>query len=152
MGNTDPSWLWPGEQIVYWARQSCRQALIIALAMAGAAAVTSFSLAAFKGDDPKTVLLVSAIIPALTLGLPHFVTSYRRFEFVLTSHRIFYRSGIFRRKSGEIAVAQIVDIKGPKTGDHPFELKLAGGKSLNVYGLPDLGRLRETLAKAIGAA
>lgn len=150
MGNANQSWLWPEEQIVYWARQSCHQALMIALVTGGMAAVASAGFAIYKDEDPMTFILVSASVSALTIGLPHFVTSYRRFEFVLTSHRIFYRSGLLWRRMGEIAIADITDIKGPKSGDHPFELKLAGGKSLDVRGLPDLGRLRDTLAKAVG--
>lgn len=146
------SWLWPGEDIVYWARQSCWGALKLALITAATAALVQSGFDVFGGDDTPLIVVVGAVGTGMSFGVPHFLTSYRRFELVLTSHRVFYRKGLIWRKTGEFPVAEITDIEGGSAGDHPFELKLAGGESLNIHGLPDLGRLRETFAKAIGAA
>ncbi len=150
MGNTAHSWLWPGEDIVYWARQSWRQALKIAMVSWAAAALAGAGFAIFGDEKEAIFFLVSAAVSALAVGLPHFLASYRRLEFVLTSHRIFYRSGLIWRRAGEIAFADITDIDGPVPGGHSFMLKLSGGGSLIVHGLPDIVRLRDTLAKAVG--
>ena len=146
----DPSWLMPGEQIVYWAKQSCRRAMMFALLTFSGAVIATVGMDLFDGDEASGHMLVSTIMAGITVGTPQFLTSYRRFELVLTSHRIFYRRGLIWRQTGEFAVADITDIEASKAGDHPFDLHLAGGESLHVHGLPDLGRLRETLEKAVG--
>ncbi len=150
MGTSDQSWLWPGEQIIYWARQGCRQPVMLALVAGATATVFAAAYDLYDGDSGPEDILVGAVITGIAVGIPQFLASYRRFELVLTSHRIFYRTGLLWRTMGEFTVSDITDIKGSKAGDHPFELKLAGGGSLNVNDLPDLGRLRETLAKAVG--
>lgn len=152
MGNTAQSWLRPDEQILYWARQSAREALQIALLTGLIAAVVRIAFDIHWGDQSLTAIVVGGAFAGLGIGLPHFVMAFRRLELVLTSDRLFYRKGLVIRKSGEVAVTDIREIKGSKSGDQPFELKTIDGESLQVAGLPDLGQLRETLAKAAGTA
>lgn len=152
MGVPTRTWLLPGEQIIYWARQSPRQALFLALLSGGIAAGVPFALRGGTEDLSVSAALVAAVLYGLIAGLPHVPTLYQRFELVLTSHRLLYRKGLLVRKTGEIAIADIAEIKGPKSGDAPFEVKMTDGKSLGIAGLPDLGRLRDTIAKAAGSA
>ena len=150
MGNTAHSWLWPGEDIVYWARQNLRTALKNAVLVgAGAAAMTAVIALVFRDDTP-TETAVDMAIAAVQLGLVYVAAAYRRTELVLTSRRLFYRTGWFWRSEGELAVEDIAEVNGTKSGDHPFELKFSDGESLKVHGLPDLGRLRDTLERAAG--
>ncbi len=151
MTAADHSWLWPGEQIVYRARQNLNTVLAnIVWASAGAAAATAAIVLVFHGDSPMEAA-VDAAIAAVLLGLFCVVAVYRRLELVLTSRRLFYRTGWIWQSQGELAVEDVAEIKGSKPGDHPFVLKFSNGESLMVHGLPDLGRLRDMLAKAAGA-
>ena len=69
MGNTAHSWLWPGEDIVYWARQNLRTALKNAVLVgAGAAAMTAVIALVFRDDTP-TETAVDMAIAAVQLGL-----------------------------------------------------------------------------------
>ena len=150
MTAADHSWLWPGEQIVYWARQNLVAALRNAVLVGAGAAAATVAIALVFNDDSPTEIAVDVAIAAVQFGLFYLIAAYRRLELVLTSRRLFYRTGWFWRSEGELAVEDVTAIKGSKPGDHPFELKFSDGESLNVYGLPDLGRLRDTLARAAG--
>ena len=101
-------------------------------------------------DDSPTETAVEVAIAAVQFGLFYVVAVYRRMELVLTSRRLFYRTGWFWRSEGELAIEDIAEVNGAKSGDHPFELKFSDGESLKVHGLPDLGRLRHTLERAAG--
>ena len=150
MAMADQSWLMPGEQIVYWAKQNLHPALKNAVVLSAGAAVAAAAIAHFIAKDSPTETAVDTVIAAAQFGLIYFVTVYRRMELVLTSRRLFYRTGWIWRSEGELAVEDITEIEGGKSGDQPFELKFSDGKSLRVHGLPDLGRLRNTLATAAG--
>ena len=150
MAMADQSWLLPGEQIVYWARQSLSTALTNALLVSAGAAAMAAAFALVFGDDSPTETALDVAIAAVQFGLIYIVVAYRRMELVLTSRRLFYRTGWFWRSEGELAVEDITEIEGEKSGDQPFELKFSDGESLKVHGLPDLGRLRDTLTMAAG--
>ena len=148
MAMADQSWLMPGEKIVYWAKQNLHPALKNAVFLSAGAAAMAAAISHFIANDSPTETAVDTVIAAVQFGLIYVAVVYRRMELVLTDRRLFYRTGWFWRSEGELAVEDITDIEGPESGDHPFELTFADGESLKVHGLPDLGRLRDTLATA----
>lgn len=148
MESGSQGWLPPDETLLYSGRQSLRREIFCALPMAFGAATAKLAMdmnreVASLGDS-----LVFAAVLGLAAGMPYVLVMYRRFEVALTDRRLYHRRGLLRRRTQAIDVADIVAVDADKSGDHPFDLRLASGRSVRVRNLPRLDRLRDAIALA----
>ena len=140
----------PDEVVLYSGQQSLMRATLWALLGFFTAACAVFAIRFYTdpGDDPVSVMVFSAVLLGLAVGVAEFFIRYRRFELILTNQRLFHGHGLFRRRMEEFAVADIAWVDADRPGDFPFRLILTDGRSTWIRRLPRLDRLRDEIELA----